>query len=385
MTQERKYYIDWLRIMLIISVFFYHIGMIFNGWGWHIKSDTSYSFLHPIMSFLHLWRMPLLFLVSGAGTYFALGKRSSGQYVKERTRRLFVPFVAGIFLLVPVQVYIEKIANYDSLLAYYPNMFDGIYPVGNFSWHHLWFLAYLFLISLIIAPFLTFLRTRIKKGNIARFFAMRAGMNWILVFLIASQVLLRPIFPESTHALYNDWAYFTMYLIYFLAGFMFVSQDGITGAIERDRKIYLVQTVVFLSMFWFARDLFGSGTVGDYYDGILRIVLAWSCSLAVLGYTKKYLNGNRSWRKPMNEAIYPFYLLHQPAIVVVGYSVLQWGLADGLNAVIITLSSLIAIIGIYILIVRPFNLTRIIFGLKVKKKEKVVEEASLEPVAIETK
>ena len=90
--KERQYYIDWLRIFLILSVFLFHIGMIFNSWGWHVKNDVtcvSKSILWYIMSFLSTWRMPLLIMVSGAGTYFALGKRTSGQYLGERFKRLF--------------------------------------------------------------------------------------------------------------------------------------------------------------------------------------------------------------------------------------------------------------------------------------------------------
>lgn len=160
--QERQYYIDWLRIILILSVFLFHVGMIFNSWPWHIKNDQQYGgLLKQIMTFLHYWRMPLLFMLSGAGTYFALGKRTPGQYLSERFRRLIIPLVVGIFTLVPVQVYIEKISQYSSLIAYYPHMFEGIYPEGNFSWHHLWFIAYLFVVSLFISPFLNFLRSGI--------------------------------------------------------------------------------------------------------------------------------------------------------------------------------------------------------------------------------
>ena len=113
--RERQYFIDWLRIGLIISVFFFHIGMIFRPEQWHVNSPVSIQILEPIMSWLHFWRMPLLFLVSGIGTYYALGRRTSWQYVKERFTRLFIPLGIGIFTLVPIQVYIEKIDNFSSL------------------------------------------------------------------------------------------------------------------------------------------------------------------------------------------------------------------------------------------------------------------------------
>ncbi len=156
---ERQYFIDWLRILLILSVFVFHIGMFFNTWDWHVKNPTQYGgFLRSLMIFLSEWRMPLLFMISGAGTYYALGKRTPGRYLGERFKRLVIPLIAGIFILVPVQVYLEKAEHYSSLLSFYPQMFDGIYPEGNFSWHHLWFIVYLFIISLFISPFLRFFR-----------------------------------------------------------------------------------------------------------------------------------------------------------------------------------------------------------------------------------
>ena len=114
--KERQYYIDWLRILLIFSVFLFHIGMIFNSWAWHVKNDITAEhkgLLWYIMVFLGRWRMPLLILISGAGTYLALGKRNSWQYLRERFKRLFIPLCLGIFTLVPIQVYLEKSANYQ--------------------------------------------------------------------------------------------------------------------------------------------------------------------------------------------------------------------------------------------------------------------------------
>ena len=81
---DRQYYIDWLRILLIISVYLFHVGMIFNTWGWHVKNDVQYGgLLRQIMIFLHNWRMPLLFMISGAGTWYALKNISAGRYLLE--------------------------------------------------------------------------------------------------------------------------------------------------------------------------------------------------------------------------------------------------------------------------------------------------------------
>ena len=374
--KERKYYIDWLRILLILSVFLFHIGMFFNTWGWHVKNDLQLTWLNPIMEFLHYWRMPLLFLVSGVGTYYALKRRTTKQYLKERSTRILLPFLVGIFTLVPVQVYIEKIDQYDSLLTYYPNMFNGIYPEGNFSWHHLWFLLYLFVISLLISPFLNYLRG--KKFQKTRTYILnicskKLGLNWVLIPLIGSQWLLRNYFPESTHALFNDWAYFTYYLLFFLAGFILITDDKLVQHIKEQRNLYLLEAILFTTIMFSSPSFISQGEILDFVYGASGIVLAWSCGLTAIGYAKKHLNKDSKLRKMANEGIYPFYLLHQPIIIILGYYTAQWEITIFLKFIVLTTLSLMLSIGIYWFLIRPFNIMRFIFGLKVLKKEKIRE------------
>lgn len=369
---ERQYYIDWLRIILIISVYFYHIGMIFVIWPWHIKNDQLYEgSLRHIMSFLHLWRMPLLFMLAGAGTYYALGKRTPAQYLCERFKRLIVPLVAGIFILVPVQVYIEKINQYDSLLSYYPHMFDGIYPAGNFSWHHLWFITYLFVISLFISPFLNLLRSKGFRKFLSwleRIVAKPLALNIIIIPLILSQILLRPFFEVDTHDLINDWASITYYVIFFLSGYILLPSGTISGAIRKYRYWYLAETIAAYISMILVTEIIQPYDLAEDLRMAFSIVLAWSCALTALGFAKHYLNKNNQFRKIANEAIYPFYLLHQPAIVVTGYFAVQLETEVVWKVIIIFLSSFCLAITIYWFIVRPYNFFRVLFGMKKLEK-----------------
>jgi glucan biosynthesis protein C len=375
---ERQYYIDWLRILLIISVFLFHVGMIFNNWPWHIKNGKQYGgMLTQIMNFLHCWRMPLLFLISGAGTYFALGKRTSGEYLSERFKRLAIPLVIGIFSLVPVQVYMEKSAEYNSLLDFYPHMFEGVYPEGNFSWHHLWFIAYLFLISLFISPFLNFLRGRRFinfRLRIERFVTKPLALNIFIIPLLLSQIILQPFFNFGTNDLIHDWSSITFYILFFLAGFLLLPSKEITNAISKYRFWYLAETFVATFVMFRVPYLLESEMTGEIVFKFSSIFLAWSCAITAIGFAKRHLNTNSDLRRVANEAIYPFYLLHQPVLVVIGYFITRMDIAVSLKAVIITAFSFVLIVTVYWFLIRPFNPLRIIFGmkdLKIRKKEPV--------------
>lgn len=366
----RQYFIDWLRIGLIISVFFFHIGMIFRPEKWHINSEESIELLDPIMWWLHLWRMPLLFLVSGVGTYYAFKRKPTWVYIKERFKKLFIPFVFGFFTLVPFMVYIERIDEYKSLMTYMPHMFDGgPYPKGNVSWHHLWFILYLFIISILISPFLKYTPT-IQNSNLMLKVIKRLqrtlGLNWLLLILMLSQVILRQYYPYHTHALYNDWSFFTYYLLFFLIGFLFCSNHEIVRHIMEDRRLYLIQTVVSTIVLFSLPLLFnGQSVVRDYTRGITEIIIALSCSITALGYFKRYINGDNKWRGILNEAIYPFYLLHQPIIIAVGYFILKYDLSNGVKAILIVVISMLSFIIIYRLMIKPLKIFRLLFGLKV--------------------
>ncbi|MHC1732209.1 MAG: acyltransferase [Bacteroidales bacterium] len=365
---DRQYYIDWLRILLIISVYLFHVGMIFNTWEWHVKNNILYGgLLKQIMIFLHNWRMPLLFMISGAGTWYALKNLSAGRYLLERSRRLLIPLAAGIFILVPVQVYIEKIDLYPSLLAYYPHMFEGIYPEGNFSWHHLWFIAYLFVIALIISPFLNMLRSNrfmALVGNLEHILTRPFGLNIIIVPLFISQLILRNYFEQETHALVNDWATIIYYLIFFLAGFILLPVRSIAGAMTRYRRLYLAETALMMTLMLLVRGEVDSVRAAEVVYDVAAIVMSWTCAVAVTGYGRKYLDRNSSFRKTANEAIYPFYLLHQPALVITGYLVVKLNIPVILKVCMVMSSSLILVLSVYWFLVRPFNVTRVLFGMK---------------------
>ncbi|MDD4033492.1 MAG: acyltransferase family protein [Bacteroidales bacterium] len=366
MNRERQMYVDWIRIFLIFSVFIFHVGMVFNEWYFPVKNEVQLSGLAPVMSFLHIWRMPLLFLVSGAGTRFALGFRNISEFVRERSLRLMLPFLFGLFLLVPVQVYLEKADQYPSLFNFYTHMFEGFFPEGNFSWHHLWYLLYLYLIVMLFIPFIAFFRSKgysVFEGIIEKITQLRGGMILFVIPVLASQIWLRPYFPEETHALADDWAYFCLYLLYFVAGFIFLGNANIVKHIVRDRCIWLSLTVITLVMMQipFLKERTGIEWLTWTH---LSIVMGWAMSLTVLGYFKQYFNKDHLLRKPLNRAIYPFYLIHQPVLVVMAYLIIPTGYSIAVKALLIIGSCLMIIWFIYQFIIKPFAFTRIIFGLK---------------------
>jgi len=369
---ERQYYIDWLRILLIMSVFLFHIGMVFNTWGWHIKNDQQFAALNYPMRFLHYWRMPLLFFISGAGTWFALGFKSTGEYLKERANRLLIPLTAGIFILVPVQVYVERAGSYSSLISYYPHMFEGVYPSGNFSWHHLWFIAYLFFIALLFSLFIRMFRSDGFNRLVARaerFFKNTFTLNLLILPVIISQIVLRPYFPDETHDLVHDWASIASYFIYFIYGFVLIRSSVITAMIQRRRRSFLVQTLLVTTFMFLSPYIISDERAAEITWDLSAIVMTWTCGMSALGYASRYLNRDSRLRYLANEAIFPVYLLHQPVIVVTASLVTKMDVSVFAKFCSVTLLSVASTVIIYAFLIRPFSIPRVLFGMKNKLRK----------------
>jgi glucan biosynthesis protein C len=371
----RRHDLDWLRLIAILILLFYHTGMWFNTWGWHVKnSDTSVAFNYW-MVWLHFWRMPLLLFISGAGTYMALGKRSPREFARERFRRLFIPLVFGMFVIVPPQIYYEHIDEYSGYWDFYKTVFEIVpYPKGSFSWHHLWFILYLLIYSLLLIPFLNYIRSprsQALRNLAAKWMTPAAGMIFFpILVLFTTQLVLRPYFPEETHDL-TDLAFFVYYMCFFLFGMLFYSEPRLWDAAGANRNRLLAWALANLALFYFMYlNLRGevklpwSEDISETIFDILGIFLSWSVLITVIGFGQRFLNRYHPLLKYVNESLYPFYILHQTVIIAIGYYICQLDWSIAAKFWTISFLTLITCVGIYFLIIRPVKFIRPLFGLK---------------------
>lgn len=376
----RRYDLDRLRVFAILVLLFYHTGMMYVSWGWHIQSRETSVVFETVMRWLHRWRMPLLFFISGAGTFFALRKRSYGAYASERFKRLFVPLVFGMFVIVPPQIYLEWLFRgrfSGSYAEFYPNVF-GFQPYhdggtgGAFSWHHLWFICYLFLYSLISIPVFMFLKSAGGQrfvDRIERLTVRKGGALWLGLVIFISQLMTRPFYPDETHALLNDWAYFVENLLLFWLGYILVSRPVCWQQLADQRRIFLGATLLFTVVMYAMPIIFGFDRIDtelplDVTYFFNNLLLMWASVLMSVGYSYRYINRNHRLLPYLNEAVYPFYILHQTVIVIIGYWVLKQNFGVYGGFLFTSLATLLVCAGLYWFIIRPFRLTRFLFGLK---------------------
>jgi len=378
-SQQRRHDLDWLRLIAIAILLFFHTGMWFNQWGWHVKNNETTTSFQYWMIWSHYFRMPLLLFISGAGTYMALGKRTPKQFTGERFRRLFIPLVFGMFVVVPPQIYYEHIKEYAGYFDFYKTVFNFIpYPEGSFSWHHLWFILYLFIFSLLALPFLNFLRSSRSEKFKERIFRLLGSPAGILlipsVLILLTQIILRPYFPDETHDLVHDWAFLTFYFLFFVMGIICYSIPNLWEAIGASRKYLLVtmllSLVPFYIIYFHFRQLiqlpWTTDTIETAFD-VSAIFLSWFTVITIIAYGQYYLNKPHPWLTKITEGLYPFYILHQTVIIAIGYYVCQWDASIAAKYWTIAMLTLISCTAFYLLLIRPFNVMRFFFGVKMKK------------------
>ncbi len=367
----RRYDLDWLRVLVFLLLIFYHVGMFFVPWDWHIKNNRLYEWLEYPMLFVNQWRLPILFVISGMGTSYALAKRNGNQFATERIKRLLLPLAVGIVLIVPPQVYFERLSSgtfSGNYWDFWPShAFLGVYPEGNFSWHHLWFLPYLLVFSLAFTPLFLYLRN--NPGNrflcwVEQQVKKPAGFLWFLLPLLMTQVFLRPYFPE-THALVGDWYTVANYSILFLYGFLLIMvKEVFWKTVQQNRRPLLILGILAFSSWLLLIFQFNGIVWADYLKPLIKVINCWSWILALFGYAAKYLNKKSAAISYANQAVYPFYILHQTVTVSLGFYLrdLDWSLGE--KAVLLVAGTFIISGVLYEFFIRRVNLLRPLFGLK---------------------
>ncbi len=376
---RRRYDLDWLRIGATFLLFPFHVAKVFDVLPiYHVKNDELVPALDWLTAFVHQWHMPLFFVLAGWSAYATIARHGTGGFLRERVRRLLVPFLTGVVLLCPVIKWLELRSGLsitaagaralampfdESFLAFLPTFFTRL---DRFTWSHLWFLLYLFTFSVVFAPLLGRLaRTR-------RTFAppSKLALYYPLVPLILIQTTLRLRWP-GVQNLYDDWANVTYYGLFFLLGFAMARWPVWEDRVAREwRRAGMIGLGAYLVL---AGAWLGLGAVGSQAlaGRSLVLVLPMQALTAVVGYALVVaLLGLARARRPhdfplrayLAEASLPIYVLHQLAIVALGYVLIQTSAPVPVKLPLLLASSFALTVAVYRFVVRRSPLLTVALG-----------------------
>jgi len=373
----RRHDIDALRVIAFGLLILYHVGMFYVAeWGWHVKSAHLAEWLQWPMMVVNRWRMPLLFLLSGVAVSFLLPKRGPAGFAWSRTVRLGLPLLFGMAVVVPPQAWLQAVSNgafsggYGSFLQAYfsfaewpEGAFDGAH-VG-ITWNHLWYLPYLLTYSLVLALLLPLVEGRAGRALATRFRGLR---GWRLLTLPAIPLVLSAwlLTVPSTHDLVSDWENHVRYFSVFLFGYWLGRDAGAWAELKRLRWRALGAAAAMLAvlcLLWLTVD----SSSPDWQKAIGDLATygyQWTALAAVLGWGHHALNRPFRWLPYANEAVYPWYVLHQTLIVVAGYGLSRLALGPVWEPLLVLATTIGGCLLLHELLIRRIGWLRPLFGLK---------------------
>jgi uncharacterized protein (DUF2147 family) len=402
MDRTRRPDIDWLRVAATYLLFAFHVGKVFDPAPfYHVRNaDLSFTML-VFCGFIGLWHMPLFFLLAGWSVASSLETRGSRSFAAERVRRLAIPLLAGCVLLAPAIKYFELRSGLDlnhAALRVAPALQDGfktVIPSGlptaepfeepfltflptffthleRFTWAHLWFVAYLFTLTMVYLPAFAWLLRR--RGRLV-------GVGAWVVYapvapLVVIQLAMRSRWP-GIYNLYADWANVAYYSVFLVAGFLLGCHPTLESLIEREWKRSLaVGGVATGALLLAVLGILGSPTILL----VGSAVAGWCFVLALLGIGRRAFTRGGPALAYLSESAFPVYVLHQAAIVLPGYFIV--GLPFGIAAKfgMLLLVSVAITLTTYQWLVRPFALPRVLLGMRPKACP-LRKPASLSPSA----
>jgi fucose 4-O-acetylase-like acetyltransferase len=363
MANARRNDIDWLRIGATLLLFPFHAARPFDHQPWHVKSaDMSIGF-DVFVWFVHQFHMPLFFALAGWSIERSLRRRTPAEVRRERYGRLLVPFLVGVALVSPPQAYVEAITQrgFDgTFLTYLPHFFGSL---REFSWHHLWFLIYLFVFTMLYLPLFTRLRGALAK-------APRPALLYrAIVPFAAVQLALRWRWPGYQN-LYDDWANFAWYSLFFVGGFLLGKSPALEELVRRERWrctwVFVLAIVGMLPLLAALEERIVVPGPGYLAYWPLNAAAGVCGVLAILGHGARLAAVEGVGFRYLREAAYPIYILHQTAIVVLGYWIVRTGSPVMVRYAILMAGGLFASFALYHFAIRAAPPLRLAFGMRLR-------------------
>jgi glucan biosynthesis protein C len=318
-------------------------------------------------------------VLAGASTCYSLKSRSAGQYVRERVLRLLVPFLFGVLVIIVPQAYYEVL--YHGKLSG-TNLFDfySLYILTlperfrHFSFYHLWFLAVLFIFSLI--GLLLFLGPFKKEKSLLSELTSNIHSSWkLMAWLVLPLALVDLwVYPGTFwgNRDFGGWC-LVAHLLFFISGYAIFSNPGLTGLIGKLSQFVGIGAVVAAIALKF---LLGQlldwktnfGSAGYAGAQTAQALLSWCLLIAFIHLGQRFFNFKNKFLSYASEAVLPFYILHQTVIIIVGYYVVRWELNPAVKYLVIVLISLCLIMALYDLLIKRINILRFLFGMRTPPK-----------------
>lgn len=380
----RRHELDWLRTAAVFGLIPFHTAIIFtSGSHDYVKNAQSSALLDALTAFVSLWGIPVLFLVAGGSARYALAARGPARYLNERVMRLLIPFAFGMLLIVPLQIYIGRLAAsepppslpdfYLAFLLTLLGVFMGHFPPGPEWIGHLWFIPPLMVFSALAVPFARLLRTERGQRALGWLKGAPREVVALAVFgapLAAVQLAIQlgdALFRSINSPFRSNAIGIVAYLVFFLAGYVTYLDEGLLAAMRRYAWPALALGAISWLVIAFAAPRWwpsGAPALAASALAVARGYCAWWWVMGILGLALRFLQFTTPVVEYLSCAAYPVYIIHMPILSYIGLWVVRLDMNVLLKFGLITVLALVASLAVYDLLIRRIGVLRLLFGLR---------------------
>lgn len=376
----RRTDIDGLRILICACIILQHALHIFAAEPrYHLKSVEPSLTASVVFEFFRATTMPAFFVIAGWSAVASLRRRSPGRFVLERTLRLLVPLVTGIVLFGAIIKYIELSHGRDlglhgfrlvdvlqvGFLEFFPRYLKD---VNLLTWSHLWFLAYLFLISVLLLPLLVRLARSAPRAAVPAAYAVYLPALPMAALLVAFNGYW-PYFPN----LVTDWNNFGYYALCVAIGAGIAAWPGFEVRLRMEAPRLLALTgIAFAGLV-----LCGESSAGRMLVGLT----AWCAVGAGLGYAARIDPPATPVFAYLSEATLPIYVVHHVILLLLAIAILPLAIPVGFKIVLIWLGATVIAMAAYHWFIRPWPPARWLMGMSPQIPKAMLPSATEPPPA----
>lgn len=372
---HRRHDLDWIRVLAFGLLILYHSGMFYaENWGFHAKSNYRSQSLESVMLLVSPWRMAILWVVAGIAIKFIITKITITRFIYQRSLRILIPLLFGVLVVVPPQLYVEMSQNNDLNLNFWQFMQAFYTPSSHVFTHysagiwphidvnHLWFLRSLWSYSLIIVLLTPLLNTGVIHRLTEKLF------NQSLLILIP--VFTIPFFAIELTVSNEQSRYaigFSCMLYGYLIGWSPTFWEKVSQYRSKLLIAFIINSIIivtFYNMVWLLPTSQPQwlNVSGSFSYSLMRVIGIFT----FLGLAYHFLNRPSKTLTYLNDAVYPFYILHQTFIIVIGYNLIDYSLGPIVEPLLlISLTTLSCFISFEV--IRRIDVLRPLFGLHMLK------------------
>ena len=364
--RQRSHHLDAIRVSAILLLIPYHAARYLQ------KGDGDPRIVDAAVWFVHTWHMPLFFAISGFLAASALSRSTAARQLRARFRRLGLPLFVGMLTVVPLAnlLVIGAAALWPRKGELPPKRELDLANVFGLTPRHLWFIAYLLLISLVaIGIWLAIQRAPRLGAAINRDYGRLMRSWWAVPALasISAAILITKTGWVAGGAASNSLVpaptLFAYYSFFFLFGWLLSGQSELVEGLKRGAWLRLgagalIAVPAFL-LFYDNGDFTGNvGTPGVLTEidelriyGLLTVgIVCWLTLFGIWGVLARYVRKESRVLRYLSDASFWIYLVHIPFLVALQSSLSTTDLAIPVRWSLAVTGTLALAVGSYALI-----------------------------------